>query len=140
MNQIMVLDFLTWPWPKLKLRNLKKPWVISKSKFTKNLPVSNHTALQVSILITLQRIDEAKEICLNILKKDKWNSEIFLLLGIIAKIEGNKIQAVRRFKEAIFEQTSLWLAHFYLGELFAEMNEVDKAIREYDLAIKLLKK
>ena len=95
--------------------------------------------LKASILITLQCIDEAKEVCMDALKKDEWNSECFLLLGLIAKIEGNSTQAIKRFKEAIYNQPSLWLAHFYLGELYADRNEVERSIREYDLTIKLLK-
>ena len=96
--------------------------------------------LKASILIGLHRIDEAKRVCLDILKKNQWNSEGSLLLGLIAKIEGNNGEAIRQFKHSIYVRPSLWLAHFNLGEIYTAQNEVERAIREYDITINLLEK
>ena len=96
--------------------------------------------LKASILINLQQIEEAKKICLELLAKDPWVLEGFLLLGLIAKIQNDEEEAVKRFKEALYVQPSCWLAHFYLAEICFSQGEWERAQREYKVVVKLLEK
>jgi len=95
--------------------------------------------LKASILINLERVEEAKGICLKILETDQWCLESTLLLGMIAKIRNEEDQALKRFREALYIQSSCWQAHFYLGEIYRSRGKLEQARREYDIVLKLLK-
>ncbi len=96
--------------------------------------------LKTSILINLQRLEEAKEVCLKTFEEDQWNLEGYLLLGLIAKKENNKDEIIKRFKEAIYIQPSSWLAHFYLAEVYYTLNELRRAFKEFKIVIEILEK
>ncbi|MBT5550943.1 MAG: tetratricopeptide repeat protein [Nitrospina sp.] len=96
--------------------------------------------LKASILIHQQRMDEAKSHCLKTLELDEWNLESHLLLGLIAKIEGDEREALTHFKGALYIDPRCWLAHMYLGDIHNVLGELEGACREYGLAARLLKK
>jgi chemotaxis protein methyltransferase CheR len=96
-------------------------------------------ALKASALINLREIEEARENCLKMIEIERWNVEGYLLLGLIAKIEDNGEEIIKRFKEALYIQPSCWLAHFYLAEVYNSRGEMEHAWREYGIVIKLLK-
>lgn len=98
-----------------------------------------HT-LKAAILINLKQIAEAEKICLKTLGLDEWNLESYLLLGIIANIKNEDKEAFKRFKGALYIQPDCWLAHFYLGELYYSMDQLDESYREYGVTLKLLQK
>lgn len=96
--------------------------------------------LKAAILINLQRLDEARTLCLETLQADEWNLECYLLLGLIAKVSGDEQEALRRFKGAKYISPSCWLARMYLGDLYNAQGELEMALREYDLTTSLIKK
>ena len=96
--------------------------------------------LKVSILINLQQTEEAKEICLNLFEMDQWQLEGYLLMGLIARIENDEKEIMKRFKEALYVEPSCWLAHFYLAEFYHSHGELEQACREYGIVVKLLEK
>lgn len=96
--------------------------------------------LKASILINLQRMDEAKTACLDALQLKEWDLECLLLLGMIAKIEGNDEEGVKRLKEVLYMQPSCWLAHLYLGDIYNSQGEREGARQKYAAAMRLLKK
>ncbi|MEK6655396.1 MAG: hypothetical protein AABY92_09645, partial [Thermodesulfobacteriota bacterium] len=96
--------------------------------------------LKAEILITMERLDEAERVCLRSIEIDRWSTEGHLLLGLIAKLRNESEAAVRRFKEALYIQSSCWLGHFNLAEIFSLRGEVKNALREYGIAINLLNK
>lgn len=96
--------------------------------------------LKASILINLQQLEEAKKTCWKILEGNTWYLEGYLLLGLIAKIQNNEQEALRRFKEALYIQPSCWLAHFYLAEIYYIRGDRERACREYKIVMKLLEK
>ena len=96
--------------------------------------------LRAGILINLKRLQEAEDICLKSIDIDKWCLESYLLLGLIARIQNGDEKAVKRFKEALYIQSSCWLAHFYLADIFRSQGKTERAIREYEITLKLLKK
>ena len=94
--------------------------------------------LRAGIFINMKRLQEAEDICLRSIDIDKWCLESYLLLGLIARIQNDDERAVKRFKEA-YIQSSCWLAHFYLADLFRSKGNSERAIREYEITL-LLKK
>ncbi len=103
-----------------------------------NPPFTKSYALKASILINLGQLEEAKKACLKIIQIDNWHLEGYLLMGLIAKIEDNGEEVVKRFKEALYIQPSCWLAHFYLAEAYHARGEQEQACREYGIVIGLL--
>lgn len=95
--------------------------------------------LKAGILINLKRMDEAERACMQGIEAEQWCLEGYLLLGLIAKIQGNDEAALKRFKEALYMQSSCWLAHFHLAEIYRSRDELERASREYMIVIKLLK-
>jgi chemotaxis protein methyltransferase CheR len=96
--------------------------------------------LKAGVLINMKRLDDAERTCRQGIERQRWNLEGHLLLGLIAKLKGDSETAVQRFKEAVYIQSSCWLGHFYLAEVYGIRNESKQAIREYEIAIKLLSK
>ncbi|MEW5746599.1 MAG: CheR family methyltransferase [Nitrospirota bacterium] len=97
-------------------------------------------ALKASVLINLKELDTAEEICLTCIALDQWCLEAFLLLGMIAKIRGSEEEALKRFKEALYIQSSCWLAHFYIADIYRQQGETERAYREYEIVVRLLGK
>ncbi len=100
----------------------------------------NGYMLKAEILITMERLDEAERACLRSIEIDRWGREGHLLLGMIAKLRNESEAAVKRFQEALYIQSSCWLGHFNLAEIYAVRGEVKNALREYGITINLLNK
>ena len=96
--------------------------------------------LKAGILINLKRLDEAESACLQGRERDRWCLEAFLLRGVIAKLRNDEEDALKRFKEALYIQSSCWLAHFCLAEIHRSRGETDRACREYEIVVKLLER
>jgi len=96
--------------------------------------------LKAGILINMNRLEDAKKICLKIIGMDRWCLEGQLLLGLISRMQNDEDKAVKRFKEAVFIRPSCWLAHFYLAEIYNSSGERKNAGREYEITIKQLSK
>ena len=94
--------------------------------------------LKASVLINLNRLEEATTACSTGLEFDHWCLEGYLLLGIIARITGQEEQALHHFKGALYIDSACWLAHFYLAEIHTIRNERDLASHEYEIVTKLL--
>ena len=96
--------------------------------------------LKAGILINLKSLEDAEGACRQGIEFDRWNLEGHLLLGVIAKQRSDHEMALKRFKEAIYIQSSCWLGHFYLAEIHSVRGETQNAVREYEILIKLLEK
>lgn len=96
--------------------------------------------LKAGVLINLRQLDEAERVCMHSIAIDRWSLEGHLLLGLIAKLRNETETAVRSFKEALYIQSSCWLGHFYLAEIYSVQGEVKNALREYEIVINLLTK
>ncbi|CQR70731.1 putative biofilm formation methyltransferase WspC [Sporomusa ovata DSM 2662] len=95
--------------------------------------------LKANILLNLQCVDTAIELCQTALMLDTFCLEAYLLLGMAAKLAGQQALAIQHFKEAVYVYPECWLAHFYLAEMYQLPEEAPYAKREYKLAMKLLK-
>ncbi|MBF0328849.1 MAG: methyltransferase domain-containing protein [Nitrospirae bacterium] len=96
--------------------------------------------LKAGVLINMKRLDEACDSCLKCIDFEKWCLEAYLLLGFIAKIKNDNDTALRRFKDALYIESSCWLAHFYMAEIYNLIGEKNSSCREYEITEKLLEK
>lgn len=96
--------------------------------------------LKTGILINLKLLDEAERVCRRSIELDRWSLDGHLFLGLIAKLKSDSLTAEKRFKEALYIQSSCWLAHFYLADIYGEFGEIKKAVHEYAMVIRLLEK
>lgn len=96
--------------------------------------------LKAGILVNMKRFGEAVAVCLQSLEQDRWTLEAHLLLGLIAKIENDVDLAIKRFKEALYIQSSCWLAHFYVAEIMSARGDSKNSCREYEIVVNLLHK
>jgi chemotaxis protein methyltransferase CheR len=106
--------------------------------FTKWTPNANDYLLRANILVSLEKLDQALTDCLTALEIEEWNRQAYLLLGIISRLKKNIPEAVKRFKGAIYIESTCWLSHFYLAEIFIENENFRDAKREYGISRKLL--
>ncbi|MCK9364814.1 MAG: hypothetical protein M0P74_14600 [Syntrophales bacterium] len=95
---------------------------------------------KAEILIMMERLDEAELVCLRSIEIDRWNREGHILMGLLAKQRNESEAAVKRFQEALYIQSSCWLGHFNLAEVYVVRREFKNALREYGIAINLLNK
>lgn len=96
--------------------------------------------LKGSLLLTLSRFDEAHSVCTSVLNRDPLCLEAYLMLGMIARQNGDDSAAVKRFREAIYLDAACWLAHFYSAEIsFAERDE-KRARSGYETTLRILAK
>ncbi|MBF0564019.1 MAG: hypothetical protein HQK89_02120 [Nitrospirae bacterium] len=105
---------------------------------------SNAYSMKAYILFKTRRFNECREFCFKAIEFNQWNYDAYIILGLIA-IHGNGgddglKEALRRFKEAIYIDSSAWLAHYHAGDVYRVLNEKDHAEREYSIVIKLLEK
>jgi chemotaxis protein methyltransferase CheR len=96
--------------------------------------------LKAGILINMKLFEDAEQVCLQAIARDRWCLEGHLLLGLISKMRDDGQTALNRFKEALYIDTSCWLAHFHAAEIYAGRGELKGACREYEIVIKLLQK
>jgi len=96
--------------------------------------------LKASILINMKDMKEAETACIRGIEADKWCLEGYVLLGLIYKMQNDYENSLKKFKEAIYIQSSFWPAHFFLAELYSSVGESQKACREYEITMRLLTK
>jgi chemotaxis protein methyltransferase CheR len=106
--------------------------------FSKHIPNVNDYLLRANVLVSLEKLDQALTDCLIVLKIEEWNRQAYLLLGIISRLKKDTPEAVRHFKGAIYIESTCWLSHFYLAEIFMENESFRDAKREYSISRKLL--
>jgi chemotaxis protein methyltransferase CheR len=99
--------------------------------------VRAHT-LRASVLMALARPREARSACEAALALDPFGSEACLMLGLIARQDGDAPAALNRLREAIYLDASCWLAHYHQAELLAARGERSRARTGYETALRIL--
>jgi chemotaxis protein methyltransferase CheR len=120
-------------------RDRQKALKQAQTLFLKRTPTIKDYLLRANILVGIEKLDEGSSDCLCVLEMEEWNREAYLLLGIIGQLKNNISEAIRRFKGAIYIDSTCWLAHFYLAEIFLGLQNLKDAKREYAISEKLLK-
>ncbi|MDD2542179.1 MAG: tetratricopeptide repeat protein [Desulfuromonadaceae bacterium] len=96
--------------------------------------------LKGSLLLNLSRFDEARIVCNAILERDPLCLEAYLMLGMIARQQGDNDDAIKRFREAIYLDSSCWLAHYYTAEILFAQRDEKRARSCYEAAVRTLEK
>jgi chemotaxis protein methyltransferase CheR len=96
--------------------------------------------LKGSLLLSLSRFDEARSVCETILGLEPLCLEAYLMLGMVARQKGDIDAALSRFREALFLDSSCWLAHFYSAEILFAHQDRKRARGGYNAALRILEK
>lgn len=96
--------------------------------------------LKGSLLLNAGRFDEAATLCEELLKLNSLSLEAYLMLGMIARQHGDNENAIKRFREAIYLDSSCWLAHFYSAEICFAQKDEKRARNGYETALMVLEK
>jgi chemotaxis protein methyltransferase CheR len=96
--------------------------------------------LKSRILYELNRLNEAKAICLDLIKKDQWYVWAYLHLGLIASDENNQKELVEHLKKAIYIKSTYWLPHYYLAKYYFNNSLKLLAAREMRNVVRLIEK
>lgn len=94
--------------------------------------------LKASLLLNSDRHDEARNASEQMLALDPLCREAYLMLGIIARHQGDDGEAFKRFREALYLDASCWLAHFYTAEIMFSRKESKRARSSYETVLSLL--
>ncbi len=95
-------------------------------------------ALKGSILLNLSRYGEARDACNRALANDPLCLEASLMLGIVARHAEDGEEALKRFREAIYLDSSCWPAHFYTAEIVYSRGDRKRARSGYESTLRIL--
>lgn len=101
---------------------------------------SEQAALLLKALIMLNRkqLDRTQSLARQVLEKDPWSVDAFLLLGLAAKWNEQPDEAVTWFKQAAYACHTCWPAHYYLADLYSRSGGSDLARRAYRTTLQQL--
>jgi chemotaxis protein methyltransferase CheR len=100
--------------------------------------LSEAFSLKGFILLNTARFKEANHVCDTIISRDPLCLDAYLMLGMIAKHDGNHEKAMKHFREAIYLNTACWLAHFHTAEILFAQKESKRARSSYEAAARIL--
>jgi len=101
-------------------------------------PLEQPCTLKGAILLELGRFEEAKAVCREAISRHPLSLEAPLMLGIIARQEGDNDEAFRRFREALYVNAACWPAHFFIAEGLAAQGKTKRARNGYETAARIL--
>lgn len=94
--------------------------------------------LKASLLLDSACYDRARSTCETVCGLDPLCREAYLILGIIARHNGDDNDAFKRFREVLFIDPACWLAHFYTAEILYARHEHKRARSSYEKATGIL--
>lgn len=95
-------------------------------------------SLKGSLLLGQSHFDEARVVCEGVLERNPLCLEACLMLGMIARQNGDDDAAFKRFREALYLDSSCWLAHFYTAEILFAQQAGKQARSSFETALKIL--
>lgn len=94
--------------------------------------------LKASLLLSMARFEDAHAACSTMLSLDPLCREACLMLGIIARHNGDDGEAFKRFREVLYIDSTCWLAHFYTAEIMFVRRDNKRARVSYETVISIL--
>ena len=94
--------------------------------------------LEAWVRIQIKDFEQASKMAAQILEQDAWSKDATVLLGFIAKWRNEPENAIEWFKRAVYSHNDCWVAHYYLGDLYRQLGNLDKAQRSYRVVLQLL--
>jgi chemotaxis protein methyltransferase CheR len=89
-------------------------------------------------LADLGRLEEARDLCRNVLAADRLNSDAYVLLAAVAQEQGAISEALEALRSAIYLAPDSGVAHFLLGALLWRQGERRRARPALAAAARLL--
>lgn len=96
--------------------------------------------LKGSLLLSESRYDEARIVCESILDFDSLCLEAYLMLGMVARQNGDEAGALKRFREAIYLNAACWPSHFYTAEILYSQQDFKRSRSSFEAALRILEK
>jgi len=96
------------------------------------------TMLEAWVRIQIRDFDAAASLANRVLEQDSWSREGTMLKGFIAKWQNHPEEAIEWFKRAVYAHHDCWVAHYYLGDLYRQTGNSDKAQQAYRLVLQVL--
>ena len=95
-------------------------------------------SVKASLLMAGARHDEARSVCEAALALDPLCLEACLMLGILARQQGDHPSALKRFREAIYLEASCWFAHYSQAEIHLAKGDRSRARTGFEAALRIL--
>ena len=86
------------------------------------------------------KLEEAGNLCVSILKTDKFNLSMYFLLATIQQEMGNNKDAIASLNKAIYLDSKFVMAHFLLGNLVMKTGGNGSGIKHFKNALNILSK
>ncbi|MBU0483809.1 MAG: hypothetical protein KKB30_04780 [Proteobacteria bacterium] len=96
--------------------------------------------LEGCILLNAKKYADAEFALGQALKRDELDLDAHMMLGLIAKNNGETAKAIQCFMKALYVRNSCWMAHYFLAEIHQSCRDLVKATRYYDSVLKILEK
>ncbi|MCP3942363.1 MAG: tetratricopeptide repeat protein [Desulfobacteraceae bacterium] len=96
--------------------------------------------LKAAILMNQNNLAGAIPFCIKAIEKDPLFFEGYFLAGLIAMLDDDPLEAIKRFQESLYIDPSSWLSHFYLAEIHRSKGDAKKAVLEYRRVIYYIEK
>ena len=113
-----------------------KPGVLATPKLTEN---NNKMLAGVKAKANNGELQLAENLCLQMLKNDKLNEEIYFLLASIYNEMGENSKAIATLERILFLNPEYVMAHFVLGEILIK-TDYNSGLRHFKNALKNLAK
>lgn len=94
--------------------------------------------LKAYVLINRKDFAAAEPLLQAVLAVDEWSVDAMLLAGLAAKWQGRQEEALRWFKQAVYNHRDCWPAHYGLAELYRQGTDWEAARRAYRKVMQLL--
>jgi chemotaxis protein methyltransferase CheR len=93
--------------------------------------------LEAYVHLQMRQFARAQALSEQLLARDGWQAEVYMLLGLLAKWQNNSAEAIRCFKMLVYCQPDCWPAHYHLATLLQADDEAS-AKRAYATALRQL--
>lgn len=94
--------------------------------------------LKAQVLLELDSGDEAKGLCLAILKRQPLSGYPYLILGLACLKDNNEAEAIENFKKAAYSLKEFGLPHFFIANIYRRRKDFKRAVLEYKKCSRLL--
>lgn len=94
--------------------------------------------LKAYVLLERKEFSAASGLARQVLSREAWSVDAFMLLGLAAKWGGNAEDAMDWFRQALYAQPGCWPAHYFLADLQRAGGALEQARRSWRAVLQLL--
>ena len=101
-------------------------------------PLACCLTLQGHLLLERRDLAGATAAVERALALEAWSVDALILQGRIARFRGDPENAIRHFRQAVYDSPHCWPAHYHLAELYRDNGQAALASREYRIVLRQL--